>query len=118
MTEVEQITDGQGRLWAVLPAPAYIDGNGGQKLLDVSQGLLKKGLNRLALNLMDTRAANSVGISRLIMLLERVDERGGAVAFCAANPTIARTLRIMGLLQKAGLYSSVQEVAASSVDPG
>ena len=114
MSEIEQFTDRRGHQWVVLPGPKYIDGNSGQKLLDLSLLLLDKGANHLALNMADTHVVNSVGFSRLIELVEAYGQHGGAVAFCTTNPLIVKTLRMMGLMTKATLYGSVQEVAASS----
>ena len=118
MSKVQKITDRDGRLWVVIPTPSYIDGRSGQELLDVAYKLLEAGVNRLLFNMGDTRVVNSVGISRLIEMIEKFDESGGSVAFCTARPIIIKTFRIMGLLQKASVYSSVQELAASSFLPG
>ena len=106
---ISQFTDRSGQQWVVIPAPQYIDGTHGQQLLDLAQKLLKKGAARVALNLADTRVVNSIGISRFIQLVETFAQEGGAIAFCGPNKTIAKTLQIMGLLQKAHLVASVEQ---------
>ena len=52
---------------------------------------------------------NSVGISYLIDMLEQMRELEGQVAFCCVGGQIARTFRIMGILNEAGLYDTEQE---------
>lgn len=117
MSKAQKITDRDGRLWVVIPTPSYIDGRSGQDLLDIAYRLLEAGVNRLLFNMEDTRVVNSVGISRLIEMIEKFDESGGSVAFCTARPIIMKTFRIMGLLQKASVHNSVQELADSSSLP-
>ena len=116
MAEIKQIVDPQGRQWVVLPAPPYIDGGSGQKLLDISLRLIEEGVSHLALDMGNTRVVNSIGISRLIQMIEMLEERNGTLAFCTPNKTIAKTFRIMGLLRKAALYTSVEEITAASDD--
>ena len=112
---IDQFTDKSGKQWTVVPAPRYIDGTQGQKLLDTVQELLELGVLRVALNLADTRVVNSIGISRLMQVIEAFIKQNGSIAFCGPNNTIAKTLRIMGLFQKAHLVDSVE--AASEVLP-
>jgi anti-anti-sigma factor len=106
---ISQFTDKSGQQWVVIPAPEYIDGTNGQKLLDLAQKLLEKGAARVALDLAGTRVVNSIGISRFIQMVETFAQEGGVIAFCGPNDTISRTFRIMGLLQKAHLVDSVEQ---------
>ncbi len=108
MAEAEQFTDPTGRAWVAVPAPDYVDGQRGQRLLEVCLQLMEKGVNHVALNLEQTRVVNSVGVSRLIELVEAFAKQSGtSVAFCTSNPVISKTFRIMGLAQKASLLDSV-----------
>ena len=42
----------------------YIDGNTGQKILDMSMRVLENGISRIAIDLSPTRVVNSLDISR------------------------------------------------------
>ena len=68
------------------------------------------------LNLEKTRIVNSIGISILIEVLEKVMDRKGMLAFCGLTPTIDKTFRIMGLAQYAEIYPT-QEDALRGVHP-
>ena len=114
MAEIEQFVDSDGQQWVVLMGPDYVDGAKGQILLELSLRVLDKGIRHVVINLEAARVVNSVGISRLIQMIESFDEKGGSIAFCSVNSTISKTLRIMGLLNKAALYDSVESAAAQS----
>lgn len=118
MSTIEQFVDAQGRQWVVVPAPAYVDGKGGRALADVSHRLLEKGVAHIVLDFGGTRVVNSVGIARLIEIVEAFRERDGAVALCTSNPLIVKTFRMMGLAQKATLWGCVQEAIRSITQSG
>jgi anti-anti-sigma factor len=77
---------------------------------------LEAGARALVMNLEKTRIVNSIGISILIEVLERVMDRKGVLAFCGLTPTIDKTFRIMGLAQYATIYRT-QEEALQAVSP-
>ena len=118
MAEVEQFTDPTGRCWVAVPAPDYVDGQRGQRLLEACLRLMENGVNHVAVNLELTRVVNSVGVSRLIELVEAFAKQPGAsVAFCTSNPVISKTFRIMGLAQKASLLDSVETLRTAGPGP-
>ena len=63
MAEPTHFTDREGQQWIALAADAYIDGNAGQRILDLSLRILEKGIPRVAVDLSPTRVVNSVGIA-------------------------------------------------------
>ena len=58
----------------------------------------------LLLNLQGTKIVNSIGISILIEIIEKMLEIDGRLAFCNLTPTIEKTFHIMGLAQYAKIY--------------
>jgi anti-anti-sigma factor len=69
------------------------------------------------LNLERTRIVNSIGISILIEVLEKVMDRNGRLAFCSLTPTIDKTFRIMGLAQYAAIYPTEAEAVRALSSP-
>lgn len=67
------------------------------------------------LNLEKSHVINSIGVSILIEVIERVQETGGTVSFCGLTPTIAKTFRIMRLTDAAGICED--EAAAVAAVP-
>ena len=80
-----------------------------EKVVETCNDFIAEGVHKLILNLEDCSIVNSVGISFLIEILEKIRELNGQVAFCCVRPTIGKTFRIMGLLQTARLFDTEAE---------
>jgi len=94
---------------AILFTDGYINNQGGEEIARQAYAQLDAGARALILDLEKTRIVNSIGISILIEVLERVMDRKGVLAFCRLTPTIDKTFRIMGLAQYAAIYPSLDE---------
>jgi anti-anti-sigma factor len=94
---------------AVFWTDGYINNQGGEEIARQAYAQLDAGARALVLNLEKTRIVNSIGISILIEVLEKVMDRKGVLAFCNLTPTIDKTFRIMGLAQYASIYPSLDE---------
>lgn len=90
---------------AIVYTEGYINNQGGEEIAQVAYGLIDEGQKRLLLNLQGTRIVNSIGISILIEIIEKMLEIEGKLAFCCLTPTIEKTFHIMGLAQYAGIYA-------------
>jgi anti-anti-sigma factor len=102
---------------AVLWTDGYINNQGGEEIAREAYKQLDSGARALVMNLEKTRIVNSIGISILIEVLERVMDRKGLLAFCGLTPTIDKTFRIMGLAQYASIYPTEEE-ALQAVSAG
>ena len=107
---VETVRDGA---LAVLRTDGYINREGGEEIERCVNALLEAGVSKIILNLEKTKIVNSIGISILIEVLERMMERRGALAFCRLTPTIDKTFRIMGLAQYAGIHDTEDAARAA-----
>ena len=61
------------------------------------------------LGVADSRIINSIGVSYIIEILEKVLESEGKIAFCNCVPIIAKTFKIMGITQYASIYGTTDE---------
>ncbi|MEM9555488.1 MAG: STAS domain-containing protein [Acidobacteriota bacterium] len=106
MTESLKLTvdEERGDL-VVIYTEGYINNQGGEEIANVAYELIEKGHTTLLLNLAQTKIVNSIGISILIEIIERMLLIDGKLAFCCLTPTIEKTFNIMGLAQYAGMYS-------------
>ena len=106
MTEsLKLIVDNQHDGVAVIYTEGYINNQGGEEIARVAYDLIDQGYTRLLLNLAGTKIVNSIGISILIEIIERMVDIKGRLAFCSLTPTIEKTFHIMGLAQYADIYS-------------
>ena len=90
---------------AVLEVTGYINNEGGEAIAREAGKLLDGGSRVLLLDLHSTRIINSIGISLLLEVLERVLDVSGTLAFCNLSPSIAKTFQIMGLAQYTKIFA-------------
>ncbi|HEV8241809.1 MAG TPA: STAS domain-containing protein [Thermoanaerobaculia bacterium] len=102
---------------AVVITEGYINNQGGEQIAQAANGLIEEGYRTLLLNLAGSKIVNSIGISILIEVLERVLELKGKLAFCNLTPTIQKTFHIMGLTQYAQVYPDEPTAVAELVAP-
>jgi anti-anti-sigma factor len=84
---------------AILEVTGYINNEGGEAISREAGRLIDTGCRALLLDLRQTRIINSIGISLLLEVLERVLDVSGTLAFCGLSPSITKTFQIMGLAQ-------------------
>jgi anti-anti-sigma factor len=97
---------------AVLKTDGYINNAGGEEIARQAYALMGDGVNRLLLDLEKTKIVNSIGISILIEILEKLLDSGGRLAFCRLTPTIEKTFQIMGLAQYARIFPAPELAVA------
>jgi anti-anti-sigma factor len=103
--ELKVIIDRRGE-GAVLYTKGYINNVGGEEIANRAYELMDDGVKMLLLNLKDTKIVNSIGISILIEIIEKMMEKGGRIAFCCLTPVIHKTFQIMGLANYATIFDS------------
>lgn len=115
MSETLKLTVDRRDALAVIYTEGYINNQGGEEIAREAFKLIDDGVKTLLLNLSGTKIVNSIGISILIEIIERMLEIEGRLAFCALTPTIEKTFHIMGLTQYASIFadeeSAVGELA-------
>ena len=104
MTETLKVTLDKRDAIAVIYTEGYINNQGGEEIARVAYELIDEGQKALLLNLQGTKIVNSIGISILIEIIEKMLEIEGKLSFCCLTPTIEKTFHIMGLSQYAGIY--------------
>jgi anti-anti-sigma factor len=97
---------------AILRTDGYINNTGGEEIAKEAYALLGGGVTRLLLDLEKTKIVNSIGISILIEILEKLQDQGGKLAFCRLTPTIEKTFQIMGLAQYARIFPAPEPALA------
>ena len=104
---------------AVIYTEGYINNQGGEEIASTANELIQAGGYKvLLLNLQGTKIVNSIGISILIEIIEKMLEIDGKLAFCCLTPTIEKTFHIMGLAQYAGIYADEPQALSALADDG
>lgn len=102
---------------AVIYTDGYINNQGGEEIAEAAYGLVEEGFGTLLLNLAGTKIVNSIGISILIEIIEKMIEVEGRLSFCNLTPTIEKTFHIMGLAQYSSIFPD-EQAAVSELQTG
>ena len=65
------------------------------------------------MNLEKSKVVNSIGISHLIEVIEKLNQDNGKLIFTNLDPTIEKTFTIMGLFQFAEKADTVEAALSS-----
>jgi anti-anti-sigma factor len=102
---------------AILYTKGYINNVGGEEIANRAYELMEQDVKTLLLNLRETKIVNSIGISILIEIIEKMIEKGGTIAFCCLTPVILKTFHIMGLANYAKIFEN-EEAAVQELGLG
>ncbi|MCF8260714.1 MAG: STAS domain-containing protein [Melioribacteraceae bacterium] len=97
----------------VVETTGYINNIGGQKLVEEFSKHHNEGNKNFVFNLAQSKIVNSIGISFLIEVIEKLNDTGGKLIFSNLDPTIDKTFNIMGLFQYAQKADDVESALKS-----
>lgn len=103
--ELRVAVDRRGANGAILYTKGYINNVGGEEIANRAYELMDADVRSLLLNLRETKIVNSIGISILIEIIEKMIDKGGRIGFCCLTPVIHKTFQIMGLANYASIYT-------------
>src|SRR5947209_6153824 len=113
MTDELKVAVEQRPTGAILYTKGYINNVGGEEIANRAYELMENGSRTLLLNLRETKIVNSIGISILIEIIEKMIDKGGKIAFCCLTPVIHKTFQIMGLANYAAIYNDEAEAVST-----
>ncbi len=83
----------------VIKTEGYINNAGGEKIAKEFEEPFNNGVTKLLIDIEDSKVVNSIGISFLIEIIEKLNGKGGKLYFSNLDPSIEKTFTIMGLFQ-------------------
>lgn len=95
--------------YAVLRTEGYINNLGAERIEQEIEPLLTDGCRRFIINFAGSPIINSMGLSILIGVIERMLEVKGALVFTNLTEVNAETMEIMGLSQYAHILPTEEE---------
>jgi anti-anti-sigma factor len=93
----------------VINTTGYINNIGGQKIVEEFYKHNENGVNNVILNLAQSNVVNSIGISFLIEIIEKLNQSNGNLIFTNLDSSIEKTFTIMGLFQFAKKADNLNE---------
>ena len=95
----------------VMKTEGYINNLGGEKILEEFTPHFDNGISKLLIDIEGSKVVNSIGISFLIEIIEKLNDKGGKLYFSNLDPSIEKTFTIMGLFQFAEKVNSVEDIS-------
>ena len=83
----------------ILKTDGYINHFGGERIVEEFSKYPISSLDKVTLDLENSKVINSIGISFLIEIIETISQNSCKLYFKNLDPTIEKTFNIMGLFQ-------------------
>jgi anti-sigma B factor antagonist len=96
----------------ILETDGYLNNVGGEMISSVCMDHISNGRNKILLDLANTKVVNSIGVSILIEIIEKLQEVDGKLGYYNLAPIVDKTFKIMGLTKYSSVYATKEEALA------
>jgi anti-anti-sigma factor len=97
---------------AIVRTDGYINNLGAERIEQECDAMIERGFRKFIINFEKSPIINSMGLSILIGIIERMLEINGVLAFTDLTPVNSETMEIMGLTQYAQIYPTERDARA------
>ena len=97
----------------VINTSGYVNNVGGEAIARAFDQHFKQGTKYVIINLAQSKVVNSIGMSFLIEIIEKLQDVDGKLIFTNLDPAVEKMLTIMGLFGFAGKEKSVEDALQS-----
>ena len=94
---------------AIFQTQGYINNLGGEKIEKRCEDILSEGYRKFIINFNDSPIINSIGISILIGLIDRVKKAEGNVCFTNLTTAHSEVFELMGLTKFASIFHTEED---------
>lgn len=98
----------------VIETNGYLNNDAGEQLSKICYEKIDNGQNKFLINMSGTKVVNSIGVSILIEIIEKLQEVDGKMAYCHLAPIVSKTFNIMGLTKYSTIFET-EEAGISSL---
>ena len=88
----------------VIANDGYLNNFGWEKISEVCDEYMDKVKNTFLINLEKSTVVNSIGVSILIEIIEKLQEVDGKLAYCNLASIVEKPFNIMGLTKYSTIY--------------
>ncbi|MBN1478804.1 STAS domain-containing protein [candidate division KSB1 bacterium] len=92
----------------------YVNNMGGKEIVKCFNEGFDHGLTKIVINLAESKVVNSIGISYLLEIIEKLMDKKGKLVFTNLEPAIEKTFSIMGLFHFAE-HAATEETAIAKM---
>ena len=90
----------------IIETTGYLNNVGGEKISEVCHQEIDNGKKLFLLNLENSKVVNSIGVSILIEIIEKLQDVDGQLGYYNLAPIVEKTFNIMGLTKYSTVYGS------------
>ena len=93
----------------IIETTGYLNNVGGEKVSEACYEKMDSGKKHFLLNLENSKVVNSIGVSILIEIIEKLQDVDGKLGYYNCAPIVEKTFNIMGLTKYSTVYYSEAE---------
>ena len=102
---IKSVEDKNGVI--VISTSGYFNNIAGDAVLEVFTEKMDSGSTKFLIDMADSKVVNSIGVSILIEIIEKLQAVDGKLAFCNLAGIVEKTFNIMGLTKYCEVYDSI-----------
>jgi anti-anti-sigma factor len=97
----------------VIVTSGYVNNVGGEAIAKEFDRHFANDVKQIVINLEQSKVVNSIGMSFLLEIIEKLQDVQGRLVFTNMDPAVEKMLTIMGLFEFAGKAPNVDEALKS-----
>ena len=90
----------------IIKTSGYLNNVGGEKISEACYSEIKNGSKYFLLDLENSKVVNSIGVSILIEVIEKIEEINGKLGYYNLAPIVEKTFKIMGISNYSIIFQS------------
>ena len=102
---IKSVEDKNGVI--VISTLGYFNNIAGDAVLEVFTEKMDSGSTKFLIDMADSKVVNSIGVSILIEIIEKLQSVNGVMAFTNLAGIVEKTFNIMGITKYCEIYDSV-----------
>ena len=102
---IKNVEDRNGVI--IISTSGYFNNIAGDAVLDVFTEKMNEGSTNFLIDMADSKVVNSIGVSILIEIIEKLQEVNGVLAFTNLTGIVEKTFNIMGITKYCEVYESI-----------
>jgi anti-sigma B factor antagonist len=97
----------------IIETDGYLNNEGGEAISAICYEKIKAGQHKFLINMAGTKVVNSIGVSILIEIIEKLQEVNGKIGYYNLAPIVAKTFNIMGLTKYSTVFATEEEAVGA-----
>ena len=97
----------------VITTDGYLNNVGGEAIAAVCNEKMAEGKHKFLINMSSTKVVNSIGVSILIEIIEKLQDVDGKLGYCNLAPIVSKTFTIMGINKYSSIFETEEEGIAA-----